>query len=454
VIKKALDRIKDDENIAVKSLLIICSVLYLCLAPFSKHGDFWILNYKAKFFATYGFDYINHITINYPSLFLPIQGMWLKIGSAIYGYNLNEWVWEQGMPDTSMLPFWAMITYLFCLVLMAIISYRILKNKWLSVLCFGSFSFISVIVMGQIDVFCTLFMYLAMVCFIRSLESNSYVRWMIASFACIGVSIMFVPFAGLLFPVFILFSVNLLIRKGWNYMRIGLVVTTGMAITGILSVILWIFQAWYFIPAMTNGESGWLLNLVLAPANLPPYHNIALWLLGYTIIIYFVFREFILKNNVKRSTEQSFIFYNFVVMAWLFISTYTHPQWWILLVPPMLFVLDRFQNKVYYLFCLVLSTLYIFYPMMWANNIDQLLTDYLPVITIAGNSATILFTLLAAVLVLWIMELVYDLRTETGDTNVITNHVRAKMIDKWGPPVILIAPFIAAAIAGGLLWLL
>ncbi len=212
------------------------------------------------------------------------------------------------MPDTNLLPFWGMLTYLFCLFLMAIISYLMLKNKWLSVLCFGSFSFISVIVMGQIDVFCTLFLYLAMACFIRSLESNNYVRWMIASFVCIGISIEFVPFAGLVFPVFVLFSVNSLMKKGWNYLKIGLVVATGIAITGILSVILWIFQAWYFIPAIVNGESGWLLNFVLAPANLPPYHNIALWLLGYSMIIYFAFRELILRRTRKRSQSNRLSF--------------------------------------------------------------------------------------------------------------------------------------------------
>ncbi len=116
----------------------------------------------------------------------------------------------------------------------------------------------------------------------------------------------------------------------------------------------------------------------------------------------------------------------------------------------MLFVLDRFKDKVHYLFCLVLSTLFIFYPMMWVDNIDRYIGDYLPIIPISGNPATILFTLIAAILILWIIELVYDMRSDTGDTNDNTDPVWTKRIEKWGPIVILIAPFVVAMMAGGL----
>ncbi|ADB58263.1 hypothetical protein [Archaeoglobus profundus] len=50
------------EKLLVLVIISLCG-LYLFLATFPKHGDFWIMSYTAKCFAEGHYDFYNYITI-------------------------------------------------------------------------------------------------------------------------------------------------------------------------------------------------------------------------------------------------------------------------------------------------------------------------------------------------------------------------------------------------------
>ena len=75
-----------------------------------------------------------------------------------------------------------------------------------------------------------------------------------------------------------------------------------------------------------------------------------------------------------------------------------------LLIPPLLLVLDNFNDDINYLFTFALSLLFFFYPMMWVNNLDLILINYIPVVLITGDTATILSTLIVSILICYIIE--------------------------------------------------
>ena len=56
-----------------------------------------------------------------------------------------------------------MIPILAALFLLVGIAYKELRNKWLALICFGPITFVAVIIMGQIDVVCVLFIFVSMI---------------------------------------------------------------------------------------------------------------------------------------------------------------------------------------------------------------------------------------------------------------------------------------------------
>lgn len=408
--------IRDTQLIVLNSLILLLSIFYCYLATLPKHGDFWSLNYIAKIFAIGNYDIYEGfaavagqsiVNAMHPPAFYVLQGLWIKLGEQLFKFNLTNW--DNPYDPTTYPPFflwWGMITYLLALFALVIASYHTLKNKWICLICYGTFSFISIIIMGQTDVFCALLIYLSLFFALKSFDTNKY---MFYSTVLLGVSIAFKTYGAMLFPVYILYFLLILKIKKMSYTHVyGTLVLLMLAFI-LSAIIIWVPYARWFSDVMMGGESNWLFNLQIVPIALPPYHIVSIWLLGYLVILYDLLHNIIKNPYMLYTKNKFFIYYIFAIVSWFFISVYNHPQWWMLIVPPILLVLDNFNNKLNYLFLVLIQFLFLFYSMMWVNNIDTILRYYIPVIMISGNFATLLSTLIISILIIWIIELKREL---------------------------------------------
>ena len=424
-IKKVLDN-----NILILKLWIIILFGFYCyLATLPKHGDFYALNYMAKILATGNFDVYQEFSggnaatasFMHPPAFYILQGFWIKLGSYLFNYDLN--MWTNIYPFPYFYPFWGMIPYLLALIMLVISAYLTLKNKWLCLICYGTFTFISVIIMGQTDIFCALFIYLSLLFALKSFEDTNPAISVLISLITLGLSMTFKFYGGMLFPIYLTFFFFLYkFRQNDLYKVYGMM--SIFTLTFILSFIfIWMPYAKWFGNLALNGESSFLFRLQIAPISLPPYHTISIWLLGYLIILYDLVHNIISKTSDFFHDKRNFIFYSFVAMSWFFVSVYSNPQWWVILIPSMLLVLDNFHNKINYFFACSILALFWFFPMMWVHNIDMILDYYIAVVPIEGNLATILSTSIIAVLVAWVIEVRSEITSNSSkkaiDTSII-----------------------------------
>jgi hypothetical protein len=347
-----------------------------------------------------------------------------------------------------------MIPYLATLFGFTALSYFTLKNKWLSLITFGTFSFVSIIIMGQVEIFCILFIMLSMATLLKAFSEKNHILLSFISAAFLGISAQFVPFGALLLPIFLLFIWQLLENKNYSFLQIIIYEGLSILIFLVSFIIFWLPKISLLSSIKSNGESQILFNLQISPINLPPYHTISIWLLGYLLIIYILIID--MRKNGKNilNGPKYFSFYCFAIFAWFFTTVYTNPQWWLLLLPPILYLLDNFRNWLNYLFTIVLLSLFIFYPMMFVNNVDLTLVNYLPTITLTQNASTILITFIITLLVVWIIELKQELNG--GGIAPITMDIKddTKSIDKEfimnvaSPLLIMVVPFVLCFIIG------
>jgi hypothetical protein len=404
----------------LKILILILSIFYSYLAILPKHSDFWNLNFAAKFFAQNNLDIYGAfsgnsaatVAVMHPPAFYILQGAWIKLGSYIFNYDLT--MWNDPLSYPYFYPFWGMIPYLIALFTLVIIAYFTLKNKWLCLICYGTFAFVSVIIMGQTDIFCALFIFISLLLALKWFEKKNSIIYIFLSVITLGLSMTFKFYGGLLIPIYILFSFLIFKLKMKSAYEVYGVIT-GLIFVFIFSfMFIWIPFAKWFGNMAFGGESSWLFNLQINPVALPPYHNISIWLLGFLIILYDLVSNIVNKPHVLYNDKKYFIFYSFVSISWFFVSVYTHPQWWMIIVPPILLVLDNFRNRFNYFFTFSTIALFWFYPMMFVNNIDKVLNYYIPVVPIEGNLATLLSTSLVAVLITWMIELRKELSEDTS----------------------------------------
>lgn len=436
MVNTGIEKLKRLDHAILVALLILIGLFYIYLATLPKHSDFYVINYISKSFATYGFRFldvlvpIKHNDIAYPPTYYILQGCWIKLGSLMSIYDLNTWsTGRSGAPGVY--PLWGMVTNLAGLFSFTALSYFTLKNKWLSLVCFGTFTFVSVIVMGQIDIFGALFVYVSMLLMLKASNSEKYLYLIFFGVISLGISTQFKTYGGILLPLYLIYAFTILKRKNVPEMKAyGAIAMMAFAFVCTFFVV-WIpFARWFGI-ILLSGESNWLFNLQISPLGLPQYHNISIWLLGYAIIIYDS-----LRNALKaRLNDRHFIFYGFAIVAWFFATVYTHPQWWVLLLPFILLVLDNFRNKINYLLCLSLLALYLFYPMMWINNIDKIMVNYIPVVPAFGQYATILATSIVALLIIWIFEIMTELQGPPPE------HEKRSRLDSTAPILMLAIPF-------------
>ena len=285
----------------------------------------------------------------------------------------------------------------------------------LSLLWFGTPTFVSVIVMGQVDVFTVLFLLLSLIYVKRfyvalQKEAATSLKWLIASLIFFGISLQFKQYTLMILPLILVICYLLCITNKVSKISASLMLLISITLPTTL-----MFAPWVISPAgfkmmfldrasVIQSESAWLLFLYIAPQHLPPYHNISIFLLGYFIIIYLALKD---GENLSHRFE-TFIAYSFFVVSWFFITVYTHPQWWVYIYLLIILVTDVYYNKKYLLLIIIFNLVFMFYPMMWVNNIDRILCYYMPIIPIDDFiERTILSTTIVSLLVIWMLE-IYD----------------------------------------------
>ena len=148
-----------------------------------------------------------------PPLLLSFEGVWIKLGSLLHIYNLDNIPIIDGQYANPFIQFWCMLPYLLILLACVVISYRTLKNKWLSLLWFGTFTFISVDIMGQTDILASFFILISIIITIKSFYSEKYVLYLYLGLASLGVSTLVKTYGFLLFPLYILIAFKLIDQR-------------------------------------------------------------------------------------------------------------------------------------------------------------------------------------------------------------------------------------------------
>ena len=391
-------------NFFVKIVLLILGIIYVISSFLPKHADFWIFNTLA---SRYWLDplhfYQNELsTALYPPLlpatFYAIQGIWYNLGSYILHYNFIDFYHVTGASIT-IYYFWAMLPTLAALFLFVTLAYFVLNRKWVSIICFGSITFISVQIMGQIDIFCVLFIFISAILFMRALKSDNYYSLSILGFLSLGVSMQFKTYGALLFPLFILSTLAISKVKKLDLVNSILLIVIGSTFFIIATFIVWIPYPGMFGKLILGGESQWTLYYTI-------FDGISIWLLGMIILIYFIVREIFQNPQRFLDDERYYFFYIFIIIVWFFISVRTLPQFWMLLVPAMLFVLDKFNVKWGIWLCGLIILLFVFFPFSSQFHIAQNLELlHIPVIYLDTKMSTILITGIAGILIIWAFEL-------------------------------------------------
>jgi len=415
----------------LKALLVSAGLFYLLLSIYPKHEDFYLIAFISSAFDLHGSSFIDYVvpeythTIEYTPTYFILQGAWLKIGSLLLSFDLNSFIldrqnhlnpWMPGTPVPLAGTFWGMLPNLACLFLLVALSYYALKDKWLALLGFGSFTLVSVIVMGQIDIVPVLLIFVSMVLLLKASGHRHCLSLVLLSFLALGASLQFKTYGGILLPVYCLYTLSLLTKRNVSPPK-AITAVAALAITAAsMYFVPWIpFWKWLGY-TISVSESQWLFNLQLSPTGLAPYHTISIWLIGYGIILYAYFRD--LNKTQNTTSPKRLIYYCFAVTAWFFIAVNSQSQWWILLLPPILLVLDNFRSKLNYAFCIALMTLYLFYPMVFTGWVVTTLGHYIPAFPIRDTYSTILIGALILVLGIWAMELRDELKKiENGGTD-------------------------------------
>ncbi|MDD1683354.1 MAG: hypothetical protein LUO98_05905 [Methanoregula sp.] len=400
-------KISDKEKEIIVSFLVVFFLFFCYLATLPKHPDFQSILYPGKVFASGVYDLSPYLlenarTIHYggtPLLGI-LSGIWIKAGLLFFSVNPATWTFGT-LP--AVMQNWCMIPYLFMLVVLTAVSFNAVRNKWLTFLCFGTFPFVSIIIMGQIDIWDTLWIFIAILLALKAIGTENNLKFIILSIFALGLSMQFKPFGGLVLPVFLFFFWWSFREKHYPAVRLYGILLVLVLEFAIVSFWQWVVWFPHLFSGGLLGETSWLLNLQLAPVQLPAYHTLSIWLLGYIIMLYDMVKRSESANRLP--VKKLFILYVFSALAWFFISVYTHPQWWMVLIPPFVLVLDTFSSKFNYLFYVCVSVLFLFYPLQWTNNIEKIVKFYMPVFPVTGNFSIIIVTLLSAVLLLWMFEL-------------------------------------------------
>jgi hypothetical protein len=441
IVKDIREKISKYEGKVIISLLFFFFAIYCYWGTLPKHFDFWGIIAPGNPL----FSGISGINVYYSPIIGIFFRVWIDCGVIFFHLNLNNWIYyfSETFSEPRLIQDWCIIPFLLMLLFLIVVSYITLKNKWLTFLCFGTFSFVSIIILGQVDIWDCFWIYIAMILALKSLESGNNLKFVFLSVLALGLSMQFKPFAGLIFPVFFVFFLKLLQEKpfpAWTKCMLLIYATLEFIFVSFISRIIW---PHYISPS--GGEAMWLFNFQFISNPGVGDHTILIWLLGYLLILYDLWITF--QGNNRDQLKISFIFYIFAVFAWFFISVYSFYMWWLILVPPLLLILDNFENKVNYVFYMAISGLFLLYALP-EFPVTSILYYYMPVFNVSKLFVDIVATTIFAILLLWIFELRKNILINQDDIipTQYTNSLR--IIAPIFPAVLLICLFILILIFG------
>jgi Dolichyl-phosphate-mannose-protein mannosyltransferase len=418
-VKMALVNYLTNRSFALKALLLLLGAFYLIAGALAKHGDYWVITNISMAFAVDPLHFMARTTgVAYPPTFYALQGAWLWLGSHLFHYNLaisydmtNSTLYPYIFTRLGIFPFWGMIPILAALFLFVGIAYKELRNKWLALICFAPITFVSVIIMGQIDVVCVLFIFASLILLQRALKAEKYFSLLLLGYLALGVSLQFKTYGGLLLPAYIIYTLALVRTRKLDTPKLLFTLGSCVAVFLVATFIVWLPYPEGFNTIILNGYSGWLLR---RPSLL---FQVPVWLLGYVFILCYTAVRVLRKPLTSLRDDRYFFFDNFAIVAWFFISVFTEPQWWIFLIPPALLVLDSFRSKNEPVFCILILITYLFYPMNWPGLVGVFASYHIPALLLTKDLSRWIFTVLASLLLFWVFALNEELRSTKAGLN-------------------------------------
>jgi hypothetical protein len=400
----------------LKIVLIVLAISYFLMAMLPKHADFWLQNYRSAYFWNSPLNFysvINEVTIRWPPVYPPtyfaLQGAWLDLGSYLFHMGVAGIYLVNGA-SISAFSLWAIVPIMGALYVLVLVTYFTVDKKWLTIICFAPITFVAVIIMGQCDIYPVLFIFISLILMQRALKSERYLLYLLLAFVSLGISLQFKTYGALLFPAYILYVFAMGKARKIDRTNILLLVTWCSALFFIAVFIVWVPYGGLFEKVILGGKSNYVFQGSL-------FNGISTWLLGYIAIAYCMIVKIYHDSKKFVNDGRYYVFFNFLIVAWFFISVPTHPQWWLLLVPVMIMVLDRFRSRSGYILCgliMVIVPLYLFVDRFTiARNL--ILLGY-PVVELSPTLSMIVITCLAGLLAIWSFELYRELKKrESGD---------------------------------------
>jgi hypothetical protein len=398
-----------DKKRLLKILLVVLGAFYIFASALPKHPDYWAITNMSMAFAVDPLHFMALVRVDYPPTFYALQGTWLKLGSYLLHYNLaisydlaNSTLYSYSRTNLGIFPFWGMIPILMALFVLVGVSYKVLKNKWLSLLCFGPITFVSVVLWGQIDVFCALFIFVSLILMQKALNAEKYLPLLLLAYLSLGISMQFKTYGGLLLPAYLTYTLALVKDKKLDLKKCCFTLLTCLGTFVVTTLIVWVPYPGWFTAIILHGESNWLFT---RPSYL---FQVPIWAIGYVLILCYIALRVLRNPNRALQDCRYFIFYAFSIVAWFFIAAYTHPQWWMFLLPTALLSLDNFTDKRGIIFCLLILAVFPVYIFTFQTAPALFALYHVTVIRITGNLSGFVSLALASLLFFW----TYILRQE------------------------------------------
>ena len=384
-------------NRILKTLLVLLGALYVLFAFLPKHADYWTILNVSEAFAVdpvhfmVGQPWPTVPTVAYPPTFYALQGTWLRLGSYLFHYDLStnsNLFYSYGQTSFGLFPFWGMVPTLAALFILVAIAYKRLNNKWLTLICFGPITFIAVGVMGQIDVICALIIFASLILVQQALRAKKYFSSLLLGYLALGISMEFKTYCGMLLPAYAIYTLALFKDRKISISKSLVTLGSCLALFLFAMFIVWAPYPGWFNTIILGGESsnyllhvppifvfGLLIITSIVPTSTRSLSIWPIWLLGYSVILCYMGTR-VLGNPRKYVHDgRYFIFFIFTIIAWFFVAVFTHPQWWMFIIPASLLMLDNFENKAgtYAFVCILIA--YSFYPMLF-YEIPAVITSY------------------------------------------------------------------------------
>jgi hypothetical protein len=412
-----------NRSFVLKALLLLLGASYFIGAALAKYNDYWVIINMSTAFAVDPLHFMADVQgVAYPPTFFALQGAWLWLGSHLFHYNLTInynltsstfYSYTQTRLPLGIFPLWGMIPIVAALFLFVGIAYKELRNKWLALICFGPITFVAVILMGQIDVVCVLFIFVSMILLQRALKAERYLSLLLLGYLALGVSMQFKTYGGLLLPVYAIYTLALVRTRGVDIPKSLLILGSCLATLFVATFIVWLPYPGWFSATMLHGKSN---SFLLAYPS--PLFQVPIWVLGYVFIICYTAVRVLGNPPTSLRDDRYFVFDTFAIVAWFFIAVMTEPQWWMFLLPPALLVLDSFRSRYGLIFCILILIAYPFYSMFWLFTVFA--SYHIPALMITGLWFRSVFTVLAGLLLFWVFALKRELNDKEAKSSTVT----------------------------------